>query len=154
MEKRHPLRFPLVLAFLLFSPAFAAASTEQQEELLSMYFDENELVETSTRSLKPITQVAENVTIVTAEQIAAMRVHTLAEVLNRQSGVFINFTGQDFLGDSEAYLLGSNRYHTLLLIDGVRVNLNSAGFPLIDMATETPSMARDSLRSVPNPASP
>ncbi len=101
-----------------------------EEELLSLYFDEEELVETATGSPKPITQVAENVTIVTAEEIEAMHAHSLAEVLQRQSGVFVSHFGQDFLGDSSLLLLGSQRHHVLVLLDGVRINLNSNGSAL------------------------
>ncbi len=127
MKKRHPLRFFLVLAFLLFSPAFAAGSADEQEELLSMYFDESELVETATGSPKPIVQVAENVTIVTAEDITAMRAHTLDEVLERQSGVIVSYFGQDLLGSSDNFIHGSQERHVLVLLDGVRINVNSAG---------------------------
>ncbi len=120
----------LFVTFLVVQPALAENTMHQEEELLSMYFDEDELVETATGSPKPISQVAENVTIVTAEEIEAMRAHTLAEVLNRQPGVFISYFGQDFLGDSALFLLGSRQHHVLLLLDGVRLNLNSSGSAL------------------------
>ncbi|MCW5210951.1 TonB-dependent receptor, partial [Desulfobulbus sp. N3] len=87
-------------------------------------------VETATRSPKPMAQVAENVTIVTAEEIEAMHAHTLAEILSWQSGVFVDFFGQDFFGDSIIRLLGSRRHHVLLLLDGVRLNQNSSGSAL------------------------
>ncbi|MDU9047413.1 MAG: TonB-dependent receptor [Candidatus Electrothrix sp. Rat3] len=74
--------------------------------------------------------MAENVSIVTAEEIKAMHAHTLAEVLNRQSGVFVDFFGQDFLGDAALRLLGTGRHHVLLLLDGVRLNQNSSGAAL------------------------
>ncbi len=119
-----------IVTFLAVQPSLAENNMQQEDELLSMYFDEDELVETATGSPKPITQVAENVTIITAEEIEAMRVHTLAEVLKRQPGVFVNFFGQDFLGDSSLLLLGSRRHHVLLLLDGVRLNLNSSGSAL------------------------
>jgi vitamin B12 transporter len=105
-------------------------TTYREDKLLGLYFDEEELVETATRSPKPITQVAENVTIVTAKEIEAMRAHTLAEVLERQSGVFVDFFGQDFLGDVAIRLLGSRRHHVLFLLDGVRLNINSSGYAL------------------------
>ncbi len=132
MIKRHlPLTALLLLTpFLAAQPALSTNNVVQEDELLSMYFDDAELVETATGSPKPITQVAENVTIVTAEEIEAMRAHTLAEVLNRQPGVFIQFFGQDFLGDSSLMLSGSQRHHVLVLLDGVRLNLNSNGSSL------------------------
>ncbi len=132
MPKRYLLfsALPLLVILGTLQAAFAQENINQEEELLSMYFAEDELVETATRSPKPISQVAENVTIISADEIAAMRVHTLGEVLNRQAGVFINFFGQDFLSDSALHLIGSQRHHALVLLDGVRLNLNSSGYAI------------------------
>ncbi|WPD22412.1 MAG: TonB-dependent receptor [Candidatus Electrothrix scaldis] len=127
MKSDNSLAILLLLTAFLAAPSARANTPYQDEKLLELYFDEEELVETATRSPKPINQVAENVTIVTAEDIEAMHAHTLAEVLSRQSGVFVDFFGQDFLGDSSVRLLGSRRHHVLLLLDGVRLNLNSNG---------------------------
>lgn len=123
----------LVVTLILLStwgvgmPVAAHADSGQEEELLSLLFNEDDLVETATRSLKPLSQVAENVTIVTAAEIEAMHAHSLGEVLKRQPGLMVAFDGQDFLGTSELSLLGSRRHHVLLLLDGVRLNLNSNG---------------------------
>ncbi|XCN73443.1 MAG: TonB-dependent receptor [Candidatus Electrothrix aestuarii] len=130
MKSDNSLAILLLLATFLTAPSARANTPYQDEKLLELYFDEEELVETATRSPKPISQVAENVTIVTAEEIEAMHAHTLAEVLNRQSGVFVDFFGQDFLGDAAVRLLGTGRHHVLLLLDGVRLNQNSSGFAL------------------------
>ncbi|MCI5222518.1 MAG: TonB-dependent receptor [Candidatus Electrothrix sp. AR4] len=131
MKSDNPLAVLLLLTiFFAVSPALADNNTHQEDELLYMYFDEEELVETATRSPKPITQVAENVIIVTAEEIETMRAHSLAEVLNRQPGLFINYLGQDFIGDSALRLLGPERHHVLLLLDGVRLNQSSSGYAL------------------------
>lgn len=132
MKSYTPFAVFLLLTTSLAAPSARASTAHQEEKLLELYFDEDQLVETATRSPKPITQVAENVTIVTAEEIEAMHAHTLAEVLNRQSGVFIDFFGQDFLGDAAIRLLGTGRHHVLLLLDGVRLNQNSSGYALID----------------------
>ena len=50
-----------------------------------------DLVVSPTRSPRPISQVAENMTIITAEDIKRMNAHTVAEVLNRVTGVFVSF---------------------------------------------------------------
>ncbi len=136
MVKKHLLLIALLLvaAFFITLPVLAEEKLNQEEDLLSMYFAEDELVETATRSPKPISQVAENVTIITAEEIEAMRAHTVAEVLKRQAGVFTNFFGQDFLSDSVIHLLGTRRHHVLLLLDGVRLNLNSGGIAVTNFS--------------------
>ena len=59
-----------------------------------MYFKEEELVvESPTRSRKSLTQVAENMTVVTAEEIKLMNAHTVADVLNAVTGVQVMITG-------------------------------------------------------------
>ncbi len=121
----------LLTTFLTVPAALANNNTPQEDEFLEdLYFDKDDLVETATHSPKPIIHVAENVTIVTAKEIEAMHAHTLAEVLKRQSGVFISFFGQDFLGDSALRLSGPERHHVLLLLDGVRLNQSSNGYAL------------------------
>jgi outer membrane receptor for ferrienterochelin and colicin len=46
------------------------------------------LIETATRAPKSITQIAENVTIITAEDISRMHAHSIDDILNRVSGLF------------------------------------------------------------------
>ena len=97
---------------------------------MALYFDQSQLVEVATRAPKPISQVAENVTIVTAEEIERMHAHTVNEVLNRVGGLFVGWYGQDFGGSSPfIYTLGTRDYHTLVLLDGVRINNASGGDP-------------------------
>ena len=73
----------------------AAAVSEAEKTFLSMYFTDEELVVVSaTRSLKSITRVAENVEVVTKEDIELMNAHTLADVLN---GIAYRADRQTFL---------------------------------------------------------
>lgn len=131
MIKKYPLTASFLLTTLVAAqPVLSAEDLSDEDQLLSMYFSADELVETATRSPKPISQVAENVTIITAEEIDAMRAHSLDEVLNRQAGVFVSFFGHDFLGDAAQHLLGTRRHHVLMLVDGVRLNLSSNGYAL------------------------
>jgi len=109
-----------------------AVQPEAQQEPFSLYFDESQLVEVTTRTPKPITQVAENVSIITAEDIERMHAHTVNEVLNRVGGVFVAWFGQDFGGSSAVSILGSREYHTLALLDGVRINNASGGTPFFN----------------------
>ena len=121
--------FSALLAVTLASQPVLAAEEQAagSDDLLAMYFDPNETEQTTTRAPKPLSQVAENVTIVTEEEISAMHAHTLAEVLERQAGVFITFFGRDFFSHNTTRILASRRHHVLFLLDGVRLNLNSSG---------------------------
>jgi len=133
---RRNLKFILFATLALAAlpvPGYAADEPETEKESLSLYFDESQLVEVATRAPKPITQIAENVTVVTADEIERMHAHTVNEVLNRVSGVFVAWYGQDF-GSSSPFLftLGTRDYHTLVLLDGVRINNASAGDPFFN----------------------
>src|SRR4030042_2271430 len=84
----------LVICFFFQCPPLAAQS-EEEMKVLSMFYRDKDLVVTPTRYPKPISQVAENITVVTAAEIEQMNAHTVAEVLSRVNGLFVNFN-QDF----------------------------------------------------------
>ena len=52
-----------------------------------MYYKEEELVITPTRNPKPLSQTAENITIITLDEIEAMNAHTLTDILKNIPGV-------------------------------------------------------------------
>ena len=112
----------LALSLLLaaISPVFA--QSDEEKNFLLMYFKEEELVvETPTRSPKPVSQIAENVTVVTAADIELMNAHSLAEVLNTITGVQVWMTG----GPGQiatAFIQGSETRHVTVFIDGVALN--------------------------------
>ena len=116
----------VVIAGLLFVilnvPAQGREADLLEEEIseLGLFLDVEQLVETATRHPKPISQVAENVTVVTAEEIAAMRAHTVAEVLNRVPGLIIDGSYTDFGSRSTIFIQGSDYEHVLVLVDGMR----------------------------------
>jgi len=113
--------------FLLALLPVLSNAAEPTEAPLSMYFDDSQMVEVATRAPKPMTQVAENVSIVTAEEIAAMHAQSLTEVLGRVAGVNILKTPPDFSGSNQTYIQGSRAEHVLVLIDGVRLNSAMSG---------------------------
>jgi len=124
-----PIRGGLAaLCLLLTLPGHALAAAEKPGDALDLYFDDATLVETATRASKPLSQVAENVSIVTAQEIEALNAHSLFEVLERLPGISVAYNGGNNLnGFGEAYLQGSRGEHVLVLLDGVRFNTASGG---------------------------
>jgi vitamin B12 transporter len=120
----------ICLLFMIFSIAYpchyAAAQTEEEMKILYMFYKEKELVVTPTRYPKPISQVAENITVITSQEIEAMNAHTVAEVLNRVTGLFVN-SNQDFGATSLLHIQGSEQRHVLVLLDGIQWNFLSDG---------------------------
>ena len=119
--------FFLCLCFPLtcFSPTAAAQSLEELQTLRLFYSDQ-ELVVSPTRSPKPLSRVAENITVIKAKEIEEMNAHTVAEVLNRVPGLFIDFN-QDFGATSLIQIQGSQQRHVLVLVDGIPWNFLSEG---------------------------
>lgn len=112
--------FVLIICFLMVLGPAVFAQTDDERAFLSLYFSEEELqVISTTRSLKSITRVAENVSVVTAEDIKLMNAHTLSDVLYTINGVHVWFTNNIF---SFAGIQGSNFWHVAVLLDGVLLN--------------------------------
>ncbi|MEW6288778.1 MAG: TonB-dependent receptor [Thermodesulfobacteriota bacterium] len=121
--------FPALLAVTFSAPPLLAAGepAASNGDPLSLYFDQDATEQTTTRAPKPLSQVAENVSIITADEIEKMHARTLAEVLDRQAGLFVMFFGRDFFGNDLTRVLASREQHVLFLLDGMRINLNSSG---------------------------
>ncbi|MGB5157739.1 MAG: TonB-dependent receptor [Desulfobacterales bacterium] len=122
----------LLLFFVLITSYFYgafAAQAEEEMDVLRLFYKEKDLVVSATRHPKPISQVAENITVVTAKEIEEMNAHTVAEVLNRIPGLFVVF-GQGTGSFGSASLIqtqGSEERHVLVQIDGVAWNLLATG---------------------------
>jgi len=116
------------------SPALAdtAAMPPEEQEFLELYFPKEQLVETATRYPKPVTQVAENVTVITKDEIEAMNAGTVLEVLQRVPGLHITFYGRDVGSPGVIQIHGSQTHQVLVLLDGLRINLLSGGDPFLN----------------------
>jgi vitamin B12 transporter len=115
----------LMLSFFTFHMFFLSstvyAQIEEEKKFLLMYFKEEELeVISATRSLQSITRVAENVSVVTAEDIELMNAHTLTDVLNTITGVQVDIRGG--LGNlTSPSIQGSFYNHVVVFIDGISI---------------------------------
>ncbi|MDO8785974.1 MAG: TonB-dependent receptor plug domain-containing protein, partial [Syntrophales bacterium] len=106
----------------------AASSSEETIKDLLLFWEEKDLyVRTATRHEKPISQAAENITVISAKDIEEMNAHTVSEVLNRVTGVFVDFNNQDFGSTALLHIQGSEDRHVLVTIDGVAWNFFSGG---------------------------
>lgn len=112
----------LFLAVLTLAPSQSFAEYDKEMQYLHMYFSEDELVVSSSRALKPLSEVAENMTIVTADEIRDMNAHTIDEVLDRVTGVYVSFQGHDFASTALSKIQGSDYKHVLFMLDGVALN--------------------------------
>ena len=89
------------------------------------------VVVTANRSEVAADQVLASVTVLTRDDIEQSQAPDLVDLLSRQAGIDIARTG----GPGQAstlFMRGTNSNHTLVLVDGVRVNTATQG--LIDFA--------------------
>lgn len=123
MRVRKSIVSLLSILLIILSTVNAFAISEAEKTFLSMYFKEEELVVLSaTRSLKSITRVAENVEVVTKDDIELMNAHTLVDVLNTINGVAIGFAGSSIGSAGSPQIQGSRMDHVIILVDGVNIN--------------------------------
>ncbi len=94
------------------------------ESLLTLKLEDllNLEVVSATRSTKPLSKVAENMEVITEEDIELMNAHTLADVLRTVNGIQLNV----YMGSpgtaSYPFLQGSNMDEVLVVIDGIVIN--------------------------------
>jgi vitamin B12 transporter len=118
---------PILLIASLCTQAMAASDEDMQT--LGMYYDANDLVVSATRSPKPLSQTAENITVITAKEIEMMGAHTLVDVFANIPGIQAADEGGPGLA-SDFFVQGASPQHMLLMVDGV--TLNAIGNQFVD----------------------
>ncbi|MRR35297.1 TonB-dependent receptor [bacterium] len=113
---------------ILPAPRVAHADTDSDRELLELYYEPHDLTVTSTtRSPRPISRSAENITVITAEQIEAMNAHTLADILTTVPGVQV--AGNTAPGaPTLTEFAGATTRFIQILIDGVPIDNESDSY--------------------------
>lgn len=107
----------LLKRLVLLSCGFALTAAAQSNE---------RIVVTATRSAQQLIESLADVTLIDAEEIAHAGAMSLVELLQRVPGLEISSNGGPG-SVSSIFIRGANRGHTLLLIDGVRVNSATSG---------------------------
>jgi vitamin B12 transporter len=115
--------FPVVSLFIIIFHSAVFAQEQKEQDALLMYFTEEELqVVSATRSLKPISHVSENMTVITAADIERMNAHSLAEVLDTVNGVQIKHMPRTPGNSAAAYIQGADPQYITVMMDGVVLN--------------------------------
>lgn len=141
----------LFFIMLTFAAPVYADLTPEEKSFLLMYFKEEELeVISATRSLKSITRVAENIEVITKEDIELMNVHTLADVLNTVNGVVIQFFAASPGSIAAVSIQGSAAEHVVVFIDGIAINFIASDQADIAMV---PAQMIDRIEVIKGPAS-
>ncbi|SNB48102.1 TonB-dependent siderophore receptor [Geobacter sp. DSM 9736] len=118
-------KFLTAMAVLLavWSAAVPSPRAEEGSSTLALFEGEEEPVLSTSRVPRPVSRIAENVTVVTADQIALLNAHTLADVLQTIPGIQLQYTRTPGTW-TDFFIQGAigTDTHILLLIDGVQIN--------------------------------
>lgn len=94
---------------------------ENDEDTLNLFNAFQEQSSAASRASKPLSQTAENVTVITAAEIQALNAHTLAEVLVTIPGIQTDPRGA--VGNIVITTIqSSSAAHVLIMLDGVPLN--------------------------------
>lgn len=111
----------LLSLFMLVSPALGE---EDDLRTLELFNGSTADIVSASRSPRPASQSAENITVVTANEIDALNAHTLADVLHAVTGVQLRWIRSP--GSLVTLQMqGSQSNHILVMIDSVPINLLS-----------------------------
>lgn len=113
------------LFLMLFAPP---ANCDDDLRSLELYNGTGAEVVSGTRSPRPASQTAENITVVTSEDIDAINAHTLADVLSYVTGIQLEMTRTPGT-PVNLEVQGSNYNHVLVLLDGVPINNLADNYP-------------------------
>ena len=93
----------------------------------SNLFAQSEVFLSLTRSEEPVASLPTNITVITQDEIAQMRVNSLGEILENQVGIFFKTNGT--VGDMPTVFIrgAAKSARTLVLIDGRRANTGGDG---------------------------
>lgn len=134
----------------LTAPNTAHADTDSDRELLDLYYEPHDLtVASATRSPRPLSRSAENITVISADDIEALNAHTLADVLATIPGVQVGYNTAPGAAASFEFA-GATTRHIQVLIDGVPLNDQLDSFPL---AGEVPVQIIERIEVIKSPAS-
>lgn len=117
------MKFLLVALLVFVCPLVAPAGQvfETSEELSRYGY-----VYTPTRFRCPAGYIADNVTVITSEDIEEMHAHSVAEVLETAGGMLVSYS-KDFIAPSLLNIQGSEPRHVAVKLDGIPWNLLSSG---------------------------
>ena len=114
----------LSLAILAALPSLAAAQPRDEATAL------DPVLVTATRTAIPLSQSIAPAQVVSRSEIDASQSSSLQELLQGRAG--INLTNTGGLGkQSSLFLRGTNSSHTVVLIDGVRINTADFGLAML-----------------------
>ncbi|MCF8297583.1 MAG: TonB-dependent receptor, partial [Saprospiraceae bacterium] len=115
-----------IIAFVVLGWVMAAGNSNAQnqnpEDSISSKIDLEQVVISASRYEQDPNKVGRSITIIGNKQIENSLNSYVGELLAEQEGIHLVGTGQNFGSNQRAFLRGTNSYHNVVMIDGVRIN--------------------------------
>jgi vitamin B12 transporter len=128
-DNSHSLR-ALFLALCLtvcLIPSVSWGESEENEDATDLFSAWQEQDVTASRVPKPLSQTAENVTVITAADIRALNAHTLADILDTIPGIQVQHNGGPGI-TAYTFIQSSSFKHVQVYVDGVSITNLSDNF--------------------------
>ncbi len=128
---RKKLSHSLVTAVtLLLVTSLPVCGEEQAFDAAALFSGSEEEVVSTSRIPRPISRIAENVSVVTADDIRRLNAHTLSEVLNTIPGIQMQFPNRTPGAVTDIFIQGAEAAagHVLVLLDGIQQNNYNQGW--------------------------
>jgi len=119
MKKIFLQKLLLNSLLFLFFPLLLPAQN-RNDSLKTYTMEEHVFIVSRHRQSLP--DVGRNVTIIKQEEINKSQCHSLGDLLSSQAGMHITGSGLNYGSTERIFLRGANSYHTVILIDGVRIS--------------------------------
>jgi vitamin B12 transporter len=117
------LAFSLAIAL---PPALTWGSdTEDTAELFSAWQEQGSL---SSRAPKPLSQTAENVSVITNSEILAINAHTLADILDTIPGIHLQHNGGPGI-TTYTFIQSTDYIYTQVFVDGIAFSNLTSNYP-------------------------
>lgn len=104
--------------FLIISTLFFSLQTFAQDTLRSTL---DEVIITANKFPQKQKETGKVLTVITQQQLQQNSSHSLAELLNEQTGITVSGSSNNLGTNQTIYLRGAERSNTLILVDGIPV---------------------------------
>ena len=130
INRLHSLRaFFLALCLgLCLSPCLVWGADTSEDDSLGLLNAWQETSASASRIPKPLSQTAENVTVITAKEIELLNAHTLADILDTIPGVQIQHNGGPGI-TAYTTIQSANSFFSQVFVDGISINNLANNYP-------------------------
>lgn len=108
--------------FILFGITVFSSYVQAQEADSMKKYELQEVVISANRTEQNFSDCGRAVIVITKEKLKSGITQSIGQILEKEAGIYLTGTGQNFGASQRMYIRGANSYHVLVMIDGVRIS--------------------------------